>query len=88
MGTPLGERCGYSVRFEDKTGQETIVKYVTDGVSECYVMTERKYYVPRVEAHHFSTTICLKVLLREAMSDALLTRYKYYFSSAVCVPYI
>eukprot|EP01084_Bolivina_argentea_P193595 332127_1 len=46
MGTPLGERCGYSVRFDDKTGQETVVKYVTDGV-----------------------------LLREAMSDALLTCY-------------
>ncbi len=34
MGTPLGKRCGYSVRFDDKTGQETVVKYVTDGVSE------------------------------------------------------
>ncbi len=42
METPLGERCGYSVRFDDKTGQETVVKYVTDGVSE-----QRSLLLPR-----------------------------------------
>ena len=32
MGTPLGEKVGYSIRFEDQTSKNTIIKYMTDGV--------------------------------------------------------
>ena len=38
---------GYSIRFDDKTSAETVLKYMTDGM-----------------------------LLREALLDPLLTRYK------------
>lgn len=42
----LGEQVGYTIRFEDCTGPQTFLKYMTDGM-----------------------------LLREAMSDPLLSRY-------------
>ncbi|XP_031402442.1 pre-mRNA-splicing factor ATP-dependent RNA helicase DEAH7-like [Punica granatum] len=32
MGTDLGDKVGYAIRFEDVTGPETIIKYMTDGV--------------------------------------------------------
>lgn len=32
MDTPLGEKVGYSIRFEDQTSKNTIIKYMTDGV--------------------------------------------------------
>jgi len=34
MNTPLGEKCGYAIRFEDCTSKEgkTKIKYMTDGV--------------------------------------------------------
>lgn len=32
VGTHLGDRVGYSVRFEDKTSPNTKIKYVTDGL--------------------------------------------------------
>ncbi|KAI9197306.1 pre-mRNA-splicing factor ATP-dependent RNA helicase PRP16-like protein [Polychytrium aggregatum] len=32
MDTKLGEKVGYSIRFEDCTSPETIIKYMTDGV--------------------------------------------------------
>ncbi len=28
----LGEEVGYSIRFEDKSGPRTILKYLTDGM--------------------------------------------------------
>ncbi len=31
-GTSLGDICGYSVRFSDKTSRSTKIKYMTDGV--------------------------------------------------------
>ncbi|GKG66571.1 hypothetical protein Tco_0709465, partial [Tanacetum coccineum] len=27
VGCRLGEEVGYSIRFEDRTGQETVIKY-------------------------------------------------------------
>lgn len=33
MGVRLGQECGYSIRFEDKTSPKTVIKYMTDG--EC-----------------------------------------------------
>ena len=32
MGVQLGSTVGYSIRFEDCTSKETIIKYMTDGV--------------------------------------------------------
>jgi len=33
MNTPLGEKVGYSIRFEDvTTHKKTVIKYMTDGV--------------------------------------------------------
>jgi pre-mRNA-splicing factor ATP-dependent RNA helicase DHX38/PRP16 len=32
MGVPLGTKVGYSIRFEDCTSKETVIKYMTDGV--------------------------------------------------------
>mmetsp|Transcript_12767 Transcript_12767/g.28768 ORF Transcript_12767/g.28768 Transcript_12767/m.28768 type:complete len:1102 (+) Transcript_12767:46-3351(+) len=32
METELGRKCGYAIRFEDCTSEETIIKYMTDGV--------------------------------------------------------
>lgn len=32
MDVILGEEVGYSIRFEDKSSQKTILKYLTDGM--------------------------------------------------------
>ncbi|CAN1263155.1 Pre-mRNA-splicing factor ATP-dependent RNA helicase DEAH7 [Linum perenne] len=32
METELGDKVGYAIRFEDVTGKNTIIKYMTDGV--------------------------------------------------------
>ena len=32
MDVQLGEQVGYSIRFDDKTSQSTILKYMTDGM--------------------------------------------------------
>ena len=32
MGVDLGEEVGYSIRFEDETSENTLLKYMTDGI--------------------------------------------------------
>ncbi|KAL3835675.1 hypothetical protein ACJIZ3_010411 [Penstemon smallii] len=32
LGVRLGEEVGYAIRFEDRTSEKTIIKYLTDGV--------------------------------------------------------
>jgi pre-mRNA-splicing factor ATP-dependent RNA helicase DHX16 len=32
MDVKLGEEVGYSIRFEDNTSENTIIKYMTDGM--------------------------------------------------------
>ena len=32
MGVELGEEVGYAIRFEDLTSNNTVIKYMTDGV--------------------------------------------------------
>ena len=32
MGVQLGSTVGYSIRFEDCTSNQTLIKYMTDGV--------------------------------------------------------
>eukprot|EP00347_Sterkiella_histriomuscorum_P005269 403357241 len=46
MDVTLGQEVGYTIRFEDRSSQKTVLKYLTDGM-----------------------------LLREAMSDPMLSRY-------------
>lgn len=40
MGTRLGDKVGYSIRFEDKTSDETVIKYMTDGMLLREIMQE------------------------------------------------
>lgn len=32
MGVELGQECGYAIRFEDCTSENTKIKYMTDGI--------------------------------------------------------
>lgn len=32
MGVKLGEEVGYCIRFEDNTSENTVIKYMTDGM--------------------------------------------------------
>lgn len=32
MGVQLGDEVGYAIRFEDCTGPNTVIKYMTDGM--------------------------------------------------------
>ena len=40
MGVELGKDVGYSIRFEDCTSSDTIIKYMTDGVLLRETLTE------------------------------------------------
>jgi HrpA-like RNA helicase len=40
MGVRLGHEVGYSIRFEDKTNEKTVVKYMTDGMLLREFMTD------------------------------------------------
>ena len=40
MGVELGKEVGYSIRFEDCTSGDTIIKYMTDGVLLRETLTE------------------------------------------------
>ena len=40
MGVELGSDVGYSIRFEDCTSKDTVIKYMTDGVLLRETLTE------------------------------------------------
>lgn len=40
MGTRLGDKVGYSIRFEDCTSDKTVLKYMTDGMLLREFLTE------------------------------------------------
>lgn len=46
FGCQLGEEVGYSIRFEDMTGPDTVIKYMTDGMllRECLIDTDMSQY--------------------------------------------
>jgi HrpA-like RNA helicase len=58
MGVELGNKVGYSIRFEDCTSKETVIKYMTDGVllRESLIDSELNQYSAVVmdEAHERS----------------------------------
>ncbi len=41
LGTGLGEAVGYKVRFTDKSGDDTLVKLMTDGILLAEIQTDR-----------------------------------------------
>ncbi|WFD44068.1 RNA helicase [Malassezia psittaci] len=58
MGVRLGRECGYSIRFEDCTCDETVVKYMTDGMLLREFLTSpdlAKYSVIMIDEAHERT---------------------------------
>lgn len=58
FGCRLGQEVGYSIRFEDCTSQETVIKYMTDGMllRECLVDPDLgKYSVIMLDEAHERT---------------------------------
>ncbi|XP_045585400.2 pre-mRNA-splicing factor ATP-dependent RNA helicase PRP16 [Procambarus clarkii] len=73
MGTHLGEEVGYAIRFEDCTSENTIIKYMTDGIllRESLRESELDNYSAIImdEAHERSlNTDVLFGLLREVVA--------------------
>uniref|UniRef100_A0A7E4VF39 RNA helicase n=1 Tax=Panagrellus redivivus TaxID=6233 RepID=A0A7E4VF39_PANRE len=73
MGVPLGNECGYAIRFEDKTSDKTVIKYMTDGIllRECLSDPDLDHYSVIImdEAHERSVnTDVLFGLLREVVA--------------------
>jgi ATP-dependent RNA helicase DDX35 len=68
MGTPLGQRVGYSIRFEDVTSANTQVKFVTDGLLLREMLVDpllNRYSVIMVDEAHersLSSDILLSLL--------------------------
>ncbi|XP_049851804.1 ATP-dependent RNA helicase dhx8-like [Schistocerca gregaria] len=72
VGCRLGEKVGYSIRFEDMTSPETCIKYMTDGMllRECLVDPDLKQYSAIIldEAHERSIhTDVLMALMKQAI---------------------
>lgn len=77
QGTPLGDRVGYSVRFDDKTSDETRIKFMTDGMLDRELLGDpmlSRYGVIIVDEAHERT-------LR---TDLLLTSLKTILSTRNC----
>ena len=73
MGVDLGKDVGYSIRFEDVTSEDTVIKYMTDGVLLRETLTdpdvERYSAVIMDEAHERSlNTDVLFGILREIVA--------------------
>ncbi|XP_055613923.1 ATP-dependent RNA helicase DHX8 [Uranotaenia lowii] len=71
-GCRLGQEVGYTIRFEDCTSQETVIKYMTDGMllRECLVDYDLKSYsvIMLDEAHERTIhTDVLFGLLKQAV---------------------
>lgn len=58
QGTPLGQRVGYSVRFDEKSSSNTRIKYMTDGMIVRELLSDpmlSKYSVVVVDEAHERT---------------------------------
>ena len=42
LGTPLGGAIGYAVRFSDRSGEDTLVRFVTDGLLLAEIQRDRR----------------------------------------------
>jgi len=72
MDVALGAEVGYTIRFEDKTSQKTLLKYMTDGMLLREAMTDpmlSKYGVVILDEAHERTlsTDILFGLIKEVM---------------------
>ncbi|KAJ8606234.1 hypothetical protein MRB53_041106 [Persea americana] len=64
VGCRLGEEVGYTIRFEDKTSQNTKIKYMTDGIMQREILLDpelNKYSVIMLDEAH-ERTIATDVL--------------------------
>jgi ATP-dependent RNA helicase DHX8/PRP22 len=64
VGSKLGEEVGYTIRFEDMTGPNTKIKYMTDGILQREILLDpllRKYSVIMLDEAH-ERTIATDVL--------------------------
>ena len=72
MDVQLGEEVGYTIRFEDKTGPNTVLKYMTDGMLLREAMLDpelKKYGIVILDEAHERTlsTDILFGLLKEIL---------------------
>ncbi len=51
MGHKLGREVGYSIRFEDNTSDDTVIKYMTDGMLLRELLTEPDLATYRYESY-------------------------------------
>lgn len=64
VGCRLGNEVGYTIRFEDKTGPDTRIKYMTDGILQREILLDpmlSKYSVIMLDEAH-ERTIATDVL--------------------------
>lgn len=69
MGVKLGEEVGYSIRFEDNTSENTIIKYMTDGM-----LLREFMYEPDLQS--YSVMIVDEAHERSLHTDIILTLIK------------
>ncbi|CAL5389582.1 unnamed protein product [Camellia sinensis] len=65
-GVELGQKVGYSVRFDDMTSSSTRIKYMTDG----FLLRHREMVIYMEESQSF-----MEYAHREALLDPYLSRY-------------
>ncbi|PON64161.1 hypothetical protein PanWU01x14_126830 [Parasponia andersonii] len=73
METELGDKVGYAIRFEDVTGPNTVIKYMTDGVLFC--VRRLKILILRsigVESCKFHTVIVMDEAHERSLSTDVL----------------
>lgn len=71
VGCKVGQEVGYSVRFDEKTSPDTVIKYMTDGMLQREALTDSlmsRYSVIMLDEAHERTiaTDVLFALLKEA----------------------
>lgn len=49
VGCRLGEDVGYSIRFDDCTSSQTMIKYMTDGVHQQLHTHSGPWYISRLQ---------------------------------------
>ncbi|KAK6459920.1 P-loop containing nucleoside triphosphate hydrolase protein [Scheffersomyces coipomensis] len=76
MNVKLGKEVGYSVRFDDKSSKDTVIKYLTDGMLLREFLTDSKllkYSVIMIDEAH-ERTLSTEILL-SLLKDILTTRH-------------
>ncbi|KAF8981526.1 putative ATP-dependent RNA helicase dhr2 [Entomortierella lignicola] len=58
VGTPIGQKVGYSIRFDDSSSKDSLIKYMTDGIMLRELLSDRlllKYSVVILDEAHERT---------------------------------